>query len=939
MRRSLLFCFFICLSSTLVYAQKTKTALLKGRLINSITKSPMGDKKVFVKGLDVFTSSDGEGRFEFSEIPYGNQEVQVNGSSVISVSVDANVDKPIVDMGDILVTPNDNSSSIDNLEIPTIAIEENTSSSDDDGVSGQNPNGIMVASKDPFISAIAFNFSAYYFQPRGAQRNGQEIQVNGITVNDLESGSASWSQLGGLSDVFHSRSVTYGLAPSPYTFGGIGGSTYFNATAADQRAGTELTYTASDRNYHNRIMLTHNSGLLENGWAYSISVSKRWAEQGYWPGTYYDGYSYYAAATKVIGRGQLSLTTFGSPTKHAKTAAATMECFNLAGTNYFNPAWGLQDGQVRSVNVQNVFQPNTILNYEYKPDENTRWNTAIGYEFGKDMTSGLYSYNGSPFMVGSYYRNLPSYQLTLSPPNPTLAATLAAQFKANPDLLQINWDAMYRANYADSVTITNPATGQNVISGRQSIYVVSDRVNDLHKFSFNSNIEHTVNENLSLAGGITGIMQQTESYEQIADLMGGSFFVDYNQYPTASPAGNPTYNSNNVLNPTGIVRQGDKWDYDYSMRLLNTYAWGQANYNINRFDFFLAANTGFYSFYRQSYFENGSFPTTSYGKSPTASFLTYGTKGGIDFKFDARNVLFLNAGYGVTPPTADNTYISPRTRSWIVNDPTVQTNKSIEGGYFRKGDDLSIRLDGYVNDANNVTTIKRFYNDDPAYYTYENYVMSGINTRSLGGEMAVNYRVYGPFSVTGVAAFGEVFYTNNPNVTVYLDNDTTQHPVTSKTYIKNYYISVGPQSAYTLGLNYRNSGWTASLNLTYMARNFVDINPDRRTSAAVGFALPGSATYNAILNQEELPSFYSVDAHVGKSWQVSRISKSISKLSKNAYLRANLGISNLLNNTHIIYYGYEQMRFDFVGNNPNMFPNKYVYGMGINFFLNIQLSF
>jgi hypothetical protein len=50
-------------------------------------------------------------------------------------------------------------------------------------------------------------------------------------------------------------------------------------------------------------------------------------------------------------------------------------------------------------------------------------------------------------------------------------------------------------------------------------------------------------------------------------------------------------------------------------------------------------------------------------------------------------------------------------------------------------------------------------------------------------------------------------------------------------------------------------------------------------------------------------------------------------------------VSNLLNNTKIIAYGYEQLRYDFTGNNPNMFPNKYLYAMGINFFLNVTLKF
>ena len=927
-----------CSLVTLAQGPK-KTAMVKGRLINAFTKSPMSDKKVIIQGLDVFATSDGEGKFDFSEIPYGNQTIEVTGSSVISVSVIVNVDKPIVEVADISVTPNDNNASVENVEIPTIAIEDNNTSAEDDGAASQNASGMMVATRDPFISALAYVFGAYYFQPRGANRNGNEVQINGITVNDLESGNASWSQLGGLNDVFHSRSVTYGLAPSGYTFGGIGGSTYFNATAADQRKETQVTYTASNRNYHNRIMLTYNTGLMSNGWAYSVSVSRRWAEQGYQPGTFYDGNSYYAAVSKVIGKGQINLTTFGSPTVHGKVGAATMEDFNLSGNNYFNPNWGYQNGKVRNATVGNTFQPNTILNYEYKPNENTRWNTAIGYEFGKDMSSNLYSYNGSSSVIGSYYRNLPNYNLNITPPNPTLATTITSQIKANPNLLQIDWNSIYQGNYLDSIAAYNVGgTGKNYI-GRLSSYILGNKVNDLNKLSFNSNIEHSFTEKLTISGGISVVSQQTETYNQVADLLGGDFFINYNAFPPASSVPSPNYSFYNLANPDPYVKTGDKWDYDYVIHLMNANLWGQAVYNIDKFDFFLSGTVGDYSFYRDGLFQNGVFPTRSYGNSSTNNFLTYGAKGGIDFKFDARNVLFLNAGISATPPTADNTYVSPQTRDYTVMNPTVQTNNSIEGGYFMKGKDLSIRIDGYANESKNVTQIKRFYNDDPSVYTYVNYIMQGVNTRSLGTEIAINAKIHGPFSITAVAAIGQAFYTDEPNVTMYLDNDTTQHAVPSKTYIKNYYLSVGPQSAYTLGLNYRDRGWFCTLNFNYMDRNYIDINPNRRTTAAAGFAQPGSTLYHEIMDQEMLPSYYTVDLHAGKNIQLSRLSKTVSKISKDTYLNVNLGVSNLLNNTHIISYGYEQLRYDFTGNTPNMFPNKYLYAMGINFFLNVVLRF
>jgi len=69
------------------------------------------------------------------------------------------------------------------------------------------------------------------------------------------------------------------------------------------------------------------------------------------------------------------------------------------------------------------------------------------------------------------------------------------------------------------------------------------------------------------------------------------------------------------------------------------------------------------------------------------------------------------------------------------------------------------------------------------------------------------------------------------------------------------------------------------------------------------------------------------------------MSKTVNKFSKRSVLNISLSVANLLNNTDIINSGYEQLRYDFTNYNPDKFANKYIYGMGINFSLNISLRF
>jgi hypothetical protein len=221
--------------------------------------------------------------------------------------------------------------------------------------------------------------------------------------------------------------------------------------------------------------------------------------------------------------------------------------------------------------------------------------------------------------------------------------------------------------------------------------------------------------------------------------------------------------------------------------------------------------------------------------------------------------------------------------------------------------------------------------------------MQNVSTRNIGIELALEYKISSALSATGVAAISQAFYTGNPRVSYFLDNyvDSTGNnsgvPATEKVYLKNAYLGVGPQSAYSLGLNYRSKRyWYANVNVNYFDRNYVDVNPSRRTSEAVDLIPVGSEQYNAILQQEKLPSAFTVDLFFGKSWLLSKIDR---RIPRNTFLYLNAGISNLFDNQDIITGGFEQLRFDYPARNPQRFPSKYFYGFGRNFFVNLSLKF
>ncbi len=246
-------------------------------------------------------------------------------------------------------------------------------------------------------------------------------------------------------------------------------------------------------------MLTYGSGLTSKGWAYSISYSRRWAQEGYSEGTFYDGHSYFAAVEKVINSSHsLSLTAFGANTKNGRSGPAVMEMMDIAGSHYYNPYWGYQNGEKRNASVAQGHQPIAILSHDWTISEKSSLETAISYQTGKYKISGLDWYNAEDPRP-DYYRRLPSFDPYYGD-NPTAfqeqKSAVDATLRNNEALRQIQWDKLYEANQLHDTTF-------NGTTGKWAKYIVSDRVISNQRFNFNTTYNTLINDNLTFDGGLS----------------------------------------------------------------------------------------------------------------------------------------------------------------------------------------------------------------------------------------------------------------------------------------------------------------------------------------------------------------------------------------------------------------------------------------------------
>jgi hypothetical protein len=815
--------------------------------------------------------------------------------------------------------------------IPTVSLDENDLG---DG-GGQNISSVLAAGRDPFLSAASFNFSAVRFRIRGYDNDYFGTYMNGIPMDNLDNGFTPYGLWGGLNDVMRNRDASFGLRANTFAFGEIGSVTNIDARASKQRAQTSISYASANRNYTNRVMFTHSTGLSKKGWAFTLSGSRRWANEGYVPGTYYDGWSYFAAIDKRFGqKNLLSLTVFGAPTENGRQGAAVQEIMDLAGTNYYNPNWGYQNGKKRNASIGRSHQPVILLSHEYRPNNNTTLSLGLGYSFGERSVTALDWYN-APDPRPDYYRYLPSYYNGVANQDPNQYQQLLDLMKNDVNTRQINWDRLYDVNRSSYATIQN-ANGipGNNVSGRRSLYIIENRIINTNRFNGNAILNKRINDHIDFTFAAYAQSQQNHYYKEVEDLLGGDFYVNLNQFAERDYAGDQSANQHDLDHPNRILKEGDKYGYDYNININKTGAWTQGVFKFNKVDFFVAAELSSTSFYREGNVRTGLFPTSSLGKGEKNNFTNFAVKGGVTYKIDGRNYLYVNGAIMTKAPYFENVYNSPRTRN--SQQPNVVSEKiqTVEGGYVLNAPRLKIRIGGYYSRFQDGLDMMSFYHD--SLQNFVNYGLSGIDKVHFGGEFGLEARIAPGLTLNAAASIGRYYYDSRQLATITIDNSSAivgQQVI----YSKNFRVPSTPQEAYSVGLSYRSPKfWFISLTGNYFDQSWLSYNPLRRTVNATNNIEYKGELWHDIIDQTKFDAQFTLDFFGGYSWKLPR---KMAIANKNTFLVFNVGVNNILNNRDILTGGFEQLRFDFVNKDVNKFPPKLFYAYGVNYFASVTLRF
>ncbi len=908
----------ICFSTISGFAQQTT---VQGVVKDSQTLEPMSEVMVEIEGSILSTMTNQQGEFSFSaDVPDGNQTLILTKTNYL------NMYYPIVITSGELVNIGELFLELDNENDELFTITLSDDELNDDTSGADNISGLLSASQDIFQRAAAFEFSPSFFRLRGLNTDNGTVLMNGIEMNKIFDGRPQWSNWGGMNDVLRSQELSNGLAPSPYNFGGLLGSTNINLRASNYRSGGRITYSSSNRSYTNRLMATYASGMLDGGWAYAFTLGRRWGDEGFQDGTFYDANSFFVSVEKKLNdKHSLNLVGFYTPNRRGKSSPNTQEVFDLKGITY-NEYWGWHDGEKRNSRIRRIAEPVIMLNHYWDISDKTSVNTNVAYQFGELGNSRL-DYAGGANPSPAYYQGLPSYFLADDDGPDFSGAYIAQQSFQNGG--QVDWDRIYDSNLT------------NNINGDYAAYVLYEDRSDDKQFTANTILESSLNDNLTLNAAINYKRLKSRNFAEIIDMLGSNTgYLNVDSFDQVQF---------DLQNPDLVVGEGDIFRYNYNIEANVLSGFAQAQFKYNKVDFFLAGSYTATEYQREGLYQTETYANNSFGKGRKLSFGGIGAKGGFTYKFSGKHIFNINAGYITKAPSIRNTYTNSRENHAIVGDITgidITEEKitSFDVNYIFRSSSVKARLTGYYTQMQDANEISFYFADGISGVdqgtAFVQEILQGIDKSHMGIEFGMEAQVTPTIKLTGVASIGQFTYDNNPNL-VLTSSDFVEGLNFGESNLKDYRIAAGPQQAASIGFEYRDPNyWWFGTTANFFSNTYIDVSPLTRTqnfyldTDGLPFNNYEPELARELLRQERFDDYMVINAIGGKSWKIG-----------DKYISLFVSLNNIFDQK-FKSGGFEQGRsanyqsLQEDSQNPKrVFGPKYWYGRGPTYFLNLNYRF
>jgi hypothetical protein len=753
---------------------------------------PLPGANVIVKGTTNGTTTDFDGKFSlnvtegsgtlvFSFIGFNNRELnytiaagETQDLGTISLESDNTLNEIIVTATSFAI---DRKTPVAVSTIRAVEIENKLGT--------QEFPEILKSTPGIYATKAGGGFGDGDLTVRGFGSVNVAVMINGVPVNDMENGRVFWSNWAGLADVTSAMQVQRGLGASKLAVPSIGGTVNILTKTTDATKGGVVRVSTGNDNFK-KYSVSLSTGLMENGWAASVSVAKT-SGDGYVDGTEFTGTNYFVNISKQLNDNhKLSITSFGAPQRHGQRQdRSTIARYRDAEQGIkFNPNWGYKNGQVVHVEDNFYHKSQTSLNHDWTISDNTFLTTALYASWGTGGGGGT-------------------------------AGT-------NRDLFNVRLGGADQPIDLDNIVEINRANGAN---GSEAILRASR--NDHSWFGALSTFKTKLNDNLDFIAGVDLRTYTGKHFREVTDLLGGNYYLS----------------NDDINNPNVAIGVGDKFSYNNDGEVGWQGLFTQLEYNTDKVSAFIALSGSNTSYRRVDYFNYlDSDPIQTTDKY---NFAGYSVKGGLNYRLNDVHNLFVNVGYFEKAPFFDAVFLQ-FDNEHINADAENQKIFSTELGYGLRAEKFAANFNLYRTEWKDRTLTRSFQNPDGTFSAAN---ILGVNALHQGVEFDFDYRPSDKIRFTGMLSLGNWEWANNVTDVQIFDEEQNLIQ-TVDLYIEGLKVSDAAQTTAALGMDweiFEKTNFTVDYN--YFDNLYARYDPNNRGTegAPQAWKAPSYGTFDASL--------------------------------------------------------------------------------------------
>jgi iron complex outermembrane receptor protein len=731
------------------FAQQT----IKGKVVDSLTKESLPGAVVALKGAGISTSTSSDGNFSIKK---------QDGTNVLVISYIGYNRKEVVvpagktDLGSITLTSSSNTMNEVMIIANNVAIDRKTpvavSTIDvtrlEEKLSSQEFPELLKSTPGVYATRAGGGFGDSRMNLRGFQSANVAVMVNGVPVNDPESGRVFWSNWSGLSEVMRLTQVQRGLGASKVAVPSIGGTVNIMTKSTDMQKGGFI-YQGFGNNDFNKTTFSYSTGLTEKNWAFTVLGSKQGGD-GWAEGLYYKAYTYFFNASKIINEHHtLSLTGFGAPQYHAQRFdRLSIQTYRDAPQGIkFNPNWGVLNGKDKTISGNFFHKPQFSLNHYWTIDDKSSLSTAVYYSIGVGGNEFDSNVSGG----------------------------------VNFDDIQYRKAGKYSPLDLDRIAALNSATAD----GKAVAYLQSNR-NDHKWYGVLSTYTRKLTDKINLLGGLDLRSYKGIHYNSVRNLLGAEYVLD--QLNSSNTVGD-------VNNPSKMAKTGDKIGF-YNDGLVNWEgAFLQGEYSDGPLSAFISLAGSNTSYKRIDYFRY--LITDPLRESKWQNFFGYQTKGGANYNISEQHNVFANVGYFEKAPFFNAVFLNNQN----VPNKDAQNEKimSYELGYGFRSGILTANLNVYRTRWNDRSFTRSITDQNNVRY-FANLI--GVDALHQGVELDFVARPVKNLSINGMISVGDWKWKNNLDAVTVFDENQAPLTTVGPVYMKGLRVGDSPQTTAAVGVNY-----------------------------------------------------------------------------------------------------------------------------------------